>query len=197
MTVIMSILNMKGAWSFESPAPIEVTTATRLTSYFFMAAMTVAVPSVSMVGPTSFVLPPSEMMTPSTSPPSNTFSTSAAFVTEPLYLCMNQNFTAPYASDACSIARCRFRAPEGLVDLRAAFVLVELVVLDQFFFSSGAQRREELRRVAAERAHGDPALQELVGALSAGQAGCTEHGDRHLCRRAQRMDAGSSGGEEE
>jgi hypothetical protein len=45
MTVIISILNMKGAWSFESPAPIEVTTATRLTSYFFMAAMTVAVPA--------------------------------------------------------------------------------------------------------------------------------------------------------
>ena len=38
MTVIMSILNMKGAWSLESPAPMEVTTATRLTSYFFMAA---------------------------------------------------------------------------------------------------------------------------------------------------------------
>ena len=38
MTVIMSILNMKGAWSLESPAPIEVTTATRLTSYFFIAA---------------------------------------------------------------------------------------------------------------------------------------------------------------
>ena len=95
MTVIMSILNMKGAWSLESPAPIEVTTATRFTSYFFMAAMTVAVPvcferrwrrggtrtqcvvpSVNMVGPTSFVLPPSEMMTPSTSPPSKTFSTS-------------------------------------------------------------------------------------------------------------------------
>ena len=33
-------------------------------------------PSVSIVGPTSFVLPPSEMMTPSTSPPSKTFSTS-------------------------------------------------------------------------------------------------------------------------
>ena len=46
MTVIMSILNMKGAWSFESPAPIEVTTATRFTSYFFMAAITVAVPVV-------------------------------------------------------------------------------------------------------------------------------------------------------
>ena len=45
MTVIMSILNMKGAWSFESPAPIEVTTATRFTSYFFIAAMTVAVPA--------------------------------------------------------------------------------------------------------------------------------------------------------
>ena len=106
ITVIMSILNMKGAWSFESPAPMEVTTATRFTSYFFIAAITVAVPvyfercvdgvegnqgrrvvpSVSMVGPTSFVLPPSEMITPSTSPPSNTFSTSAALVTEPLYL---------------------------------------------------------------------------------------------------------------
>ena len=86
MTVIMSILNMKGAWSLESPAPIEVTTATRFTSYFFMAAMTVAVPSVSIVGPTSFVLPPNEIMTPSISPLSNTFSTSAAFVTLPLYL---------------------------------------------------------------------------------------------------------------
>jgi hypothetical protein len=41
----MSILNMKGAWSLESPAPMDVTTATRLTSYFFIAAMTVAVPA--------------------------------------------------------------------------------------------------------------------------------------------------------
>ena len=75
---------------------MDVTTAMRLTSYFFIAAMTVAVPvcferrvdgvegiqgrrvapSVNIVGPTSFVLPPSEMMTPSTSPPSKTFSTS-------------------------------------------------------------------------------------------------------------------------
>ena len=65
---------------------MDVTTATRFTSYFFIAAMTVAVPSVNMVGPTSFVLPPSEMMTPSISPLSKTFSTSAASVTEPLYL---------------------------------------------------------------------------------------------------------------
>jgi len=58
----------------------------RFTLYFFIAAMTVAVPSVSMVGPTSLVLPPSAMITPSTSPPSKTFSTSSALVTEPLYL---------------------------------------------------------------------------------------------------------------
>mmetsp|Transcript_1829 Transcript_1829/g.5513 ORF Transcript_1829/g.5513 Transcript_1829/m.5513 type:complete len:319 (+) Transcript_1829:185-1141(+) len=86
ITVIMSILNTKGAWSLESPAPIDVTTAMRFTSYFFIAAMTAAVPSVSIVGPTSLVLPPSEMITPSMSPPSKTFSTSDAEVTVPLYL---------------------------------------------------------------------------------------------------------------
>ena len=84
----------------------------------------------------------------------------------------------------------------GTVDLYAAFVLVELVVLDQFFFSSGAERREQFRRVAAERAHGDTALQELVGALSTSQASSTEHGHTHARRRAQRIGAGSSGGEE-
>mmetsp|Transcript_5444 Transcript_5444/g.17272 ORF Transcript_5444/g.17272 Transcript_5444/m.17272 type:complete len:248 (-) Transcript_5444:21-764(-) len=78
MTVFMRILKKKGAWSFESPAPMDVTTATRLTSYFFMASMMMAEPSVSMVGPTSLVLPPSAMMTPSMSPDSKTFSTSAA-----------------------------------------------------------------------------------------------------------------------
>jgi hypothetical protein len=104
---------------------------------------------------------------------------------------MNQNFTAPYASDACSIARCRFRAPEGLVDLRAAFVLVELVVLDEVLLARGTERREELRRVAAERAHRDAALQELVSAFSTSQASSTEHGHRHARRRAQRIRSGS------
>mmetsp|Transcript_25604 Transcript_25604/g.83952 ORF Transcript_25604/g.83952 Transcript_25604/m.83952 type:complete len:242 (+) Transcript_25604:168-893(+) len=86
MTVFMRILKKKGAWSLESPAPMDVTTATRLTSYFFMASMMMAEPSVSMVGPTSLVLPPSAMMTPSMSPDSKTFSTSAATSTEPLNL---------------------------------------------------------------------------------------------------------------
>ena len=35
-------------WSLESPAPIEVTTATLFTSYFFIAAITVAVPASSV-----------------------------------------------------------------------------------------------------------------------------------------------------
>ena len=75
-----------------------------------------------------------------------------------------------------------------------ALVLVELVVLDEVLLARRAERREELRRVAAERAHGDAALQELVGALSASQARRTEHGHRHARRRAQRI---CSGGEEE
>ena len=106
---------------------------------------------------------------------------------------MNQNFTAPYhaiRSDACPIARCQFWAP----DSDAAFVLVELLVLDQFFLAGGAERREELRRVAAERAHRYAALQELVSAFSTSQASSTEHGHRHARRRAQRI---RSGGEEE
>ena len=118
--------------------------------------------------------------------------TSAALVTEPLYLCMNQNFTAPYASDACPIARCQFRAPD--VDLCAALVLVELLVLDEVLLARRAERREELRGIAAERAHGDAALEELVSAFSTSQASSTEHGHRHARRRAQRI---RSGGEEE
>ena len=153
-------------------------------------------PSVSIVGPTSFVLPPSEMITPSTSPPSKTFSTSAASVTEPLYLRMNQNFTAPYASDACPIARCQFRAPD--VDLCAALVLVELLVLDEVLLARRAKRREELRGIAAERAHGDAALQQLMRALSASQARRTEDSHGHLRHaRRQGSDGGGSGGEQE
>mmetsp|Transcript_5102 Transcript_5102/g.15108 ORF Transcript_5102/g.15108 Transcript_5102/m.15108 type:complete len:236 (+) Transcript_5102:158-865(+) len=86
MTVAMRILKTNGAWSLESPAPMLVTTETRLTLYFFMASMMHLVPSSSIVGPTSFVLPPSAIITPSTSPDSKTFSTSAAESTVPLNL---------------------------------------------------------------------------------------------------------------
>mmetsp|Transcript_10752 Transcript_10752/g.19857 ORF Transcript_10752/g.19857 Transcript_10752/m.19857 type:complete len:243 (+) Transcript_10752:763-1491(+) len=82
MTVIMSILKAKGAWSLESPAPILVTTAMRLMLFSFMAAMMLFVPSVSIESPTSEVFPPSATMTPSILF-SNTLATSAAFVTSP------------------------------------------------------------------------------------------------------------------
>ena len=52
ITVAISILNMKGAWSLESPAPIEVATGTRLTLLDFMAERIVRVESVSMISPT-------------------------------------------------------------------------------------------------------------------------------------------------
>ena len=150
-------------------------------------------PSVSIVGPTSFVLPPSEIITPSTSPPSNTFSTSAAFVTEPLYLCMNQNFTAPSTPSKRRLPDSAIPTQHWLI-LCAALVLVELVVLDEVLLARRAKRREELRGIAAERAHGDAALEELVSAFSTSQASSTEHGHRHARRRAQRI---RSGGEEE
>mmetsp|Transcript_8059 Transcript_8059/g.20614 ORF Transcript_8059/g.20614 Transcript_8059/m.20614 type:complete len:240 (+) Transcript_8059:513-1232(+) len=83
MTVYISILKKKGAWFSLSPAPIEVTTDTRFTPYFFIALMMHAEPSVSIVSPTSLVLPPSAITTPVTSWPSNTLSTSAWLVTVP------------------------------------------------------------------------------------------------------------------
>ena len=66
MTVIMSRRKAHGAWSIESPAPMVVTTEMRLTPLAFIAAITFAVPSWSIVGPTSEVLPPRAMTTPVT-----------------------------------------------------------------------------------------------------------------------------------
>mmetsp|Transcript_265 Transcript_265/g.578 ORF Transcript_265/g.578 Transcript_265/m.578 type:complete len:264 (-) Transcript_265:16-807(-) len=83
MTVFIKILNTNGACFSLSPAPIEVTTAIRFTPYFFIALITQVVPSVHMVGPTSLVLPPSAIMTPVTSWPSKTLSTSSCLVTSP------------------------------------------------------------------------------------------------------------------
>ena len=60
-----------------------VTTLMRLTSFAFIAAMMLAVPSCSIVAPTSLVLPPSATTTPVTPLPSKTLSTSALLVTEP------------------------------------------------------------------------------------------------------------------
>ncbi len=51
---------------------MDVTTAMRLTPFDFMADMTFLVPTVSMVSPTSLVLPPKATITPST-PLSNTY----------------------------------------------------------------------------------------------------------------------------
>lgn len=70
ITVAINILNMKGAWSLESPAPIEVMTETRLTLLDFIAERIVRVESVSMVSPTSLVLPPRAITTPSMEFPS-------------------------------------------------------------------------------------------------------------------------------
>mmetsp|Transcript_20806 Transcript_20806/g.45605 ORF Transcript_20806/g.45605 Transcript_20806/m.45605 type:complete len:215 (-) Transcript_20806:293-937(-) len=82
MTVIISSLKTNGAWPAESPAPMEVTTATRFTPFSFIAAITFVDPSVSIVSPTSLDLPPSEITTPVTSSVM-TFATSAALVTSP------------------------------------------------------------------------------------------------------------------
>ena len=61
---------------------MDVTMATRFTSADFMALMTLRVPSVSMVLPTSLVLPPRDTTTPVMSEVM-TFATSAALVTSP------------------------------------------------------------------------------------------------------------------
>ena len=55
----------------------------RLMPLAWHAATMLAVPSCSIVGPTSFVLPPSATITPVMSSPSKTLLTSAWFVTEP------------------------------------------------------------------------------------------------------------------
>merc|ERR1719491_1429811 len=83
MAVAMRILKKKGAWFLEFPTPMDVTMETRFTPLAFMASMTATVPSVHIVSPTSLVLPPRAITTPSISPASNTFATSAAFVTSP------------------------------------------------------------------------------------------------------------------
>mmetsp|Transcript_28599 Transcript_28599/g.57800 ORF Transcript_28599/g.57800 Transcript_28599/m.57800 type:complete len:211 (-) Transcript_28599:111-743(-) len=83
ITVIMRILNAKGAWSLESPAPIDVTIAMRFTPLSFMAAIMLFVPSVSIVSPTSLVFPPRATITPSMGAASKTLATSAALVTSP------------------------------------------------------------------------------------------------------------------
>ena len=67
MTVAMRTRKTIGAWLAESPAPMEVTMAILASVAMpaaFMALMTLVVPSVSMVAPTSFVLPPRETTTP-------------------------------------------------------------------------------------------------------------------------------------
>ena len=159
---------------------MDVTTATRLTSYFFIAAMTVAVPA-----------------------------------------CFERRWRRGETRTRCRAVRQHgrtdiFRFPAerddhalyvptfeyllhvgGVRD--AALVLVELVVLDEVLLARRAERREELRRVPAEGAHGDAALQELVGAFSTSQARRTEHGDRHLGLATQRegRGGGGSGGDEE
>ena len=61
---------------------LTVTIATRFTPVSFILSKTTFVPSVSIVGPTSFVFPPSATTTPSM-PSLNTFATSAGFVTSP------------------------------------------------------------------------------------------------------------------
>ena len=72
MTVIMSTLKKKGAWPSESPAPMDVTTEMRLTPLALHASMMFAVPSRSIVAPTSEVLPPSATTTPVMPLPSKT-----------------------------------------------------------------------------------------------------------------------------
>merc|ERR1740133_684217 len=66
ITVIMSRRKAHGACSIESPTPMEVTTVIRLTPLALHAAMMLAVPSCSIVGPTSLVLPPRATTTPVT-----------------------------------------------------------------------------------------------------------------------------------
>mmetsp|Transcript_8975 Transcript_8975/g.16159 ORF Transcript_8975/g.16159 Transcript_8975/m.16159 type:complete len:205 (-) Transcript_8975:145-759(-) len=82
ITVNISTLKKKGACFSESPAPIDVTTLTRFTPFACIALITHLVPSVSMVGPTSFVFPPRAITTPSTSS-EITLSTSDCTVTLP------------------------------------------------------------------------------------------------------------------
>mmetsp|Transcript_8057 Transcript_8057/g.22211 ORF Transcript_8057/g.22211 Transcript_8057/m.22211 type:complete len:213 (+) Transcript_8057:345-983(+) len=84
-TVHMNSLKAKGAWSKLSPAPMLVTTDTRFTSLDFMELMMLVVPSVSIVLPTSDVLPPRATTHPvmGSSAPSKTLDTSDALVTSP------------------------------------------------------------------------------------------------------------------
>mmetsp|Transcript_5377 Transcript_5377/g.18203 ORF Transcript_5377/g.18203 Transcript_5377/m.18203 type:complete len:206 (-) Transcript_5377:185-802(-) len=86
-TVHMSSLKKKGAWFWLSPAPMLVTTLMRLTPRAFIERITLDVPSVSMVSPTSEVRPPSAITHPVTgsSASSKSASTSAALVTSPLH----------------------------------------------------------------------------------------------------------------
>mmetsp|Transcript_6665 Transcript_6665/g.21049 ORF Transcript_6665/g.21049 Transcript_6665/m.21049 type:complete len:258 (-) Transcript_6665:108-881(-) len=86
ITVIISTLNMNGACPSESPAPMDVTTATRFSPRAFISEMMAAVPSRSMVGPTSDVRPPSATttpLTPSSRAASKAAATSARLVTSP------------------------------------------------------------------------------------------------------------------
>mmetsp|Transcript_31673 Transcript_31673/g.62687 ORF Transcript_31673/g.62687 Transcript_31673/m.62687 type:complete len:241 (-) Transcript_31673:272-994(-) len=83
MTVYINTLKKRGACFSESPAPIEDTTATLFTPFSLIASITFFVPAVNIDFPTSFVLPPKAITTPSTSPFSNTFLTSFKFVTSP------------------------------------------------------------------------------------------------------------------
>mmetsp|Transcript_108409 Transcript_108409/g.187263 ORF Transcript_108409/g.187263 Transcript_108409/m.187263 type:complete len:227 (-) Transcript_108409:355-1035(-) len=83
MTVPMSTRKKKGACFSESPVPMLVTTAIRLTPLAFIASMTFLVPSVSIVVPTSFVLPPRATTTPTMSSAIIARFTSAMTVTEP------------------------------------------------------------------------------------------------------------------
>mmetsp|Transcript_41501 Transcript_41501/g.102268 ORF Transcript_41501/g.102268 Transcript_41501/m.102268 type:complete len:320 (-) Transcript_41501:157-1116(-) len=82
ITVLIRILNMNGAWSAESPAPMEVTTDTRVTPAAFMPLITFSVPSFSMVLPTSLDFPPREITTPVVSAVM-TLAMSAALFTSP------------------------------------------------------------------------------------------------------------------
>ena len=67
-----------------------------------------------------------------------------------------------------------------------ALVLVEFVVLDEVLLARRAERREQLRRVSAERAHGDAALQQLMRALAPREARGTKDCHRHLGLDTQR-----------
>ena len=67
-----------------------------------------------------------------------------------------------------------------------ALVLVEFVVLDKVLLARRAERREELRRVAAESAHRDAALEQLMRALAPREPRGTKDCHRHLGLDTQR-----------